>query len=193
MIVKAVEKTREVVTICKMKCKKANDALALKDKQAMWNVLQEYIHKFPELYTMANGVQLRRVDADFCEKLTKDDVANLFTNRSGSYIQFHGVFCAFIGFTNFYESSTQTLNPYFDRLERRGHDLTCWQLAATITEKVRLSMTLLVRWQRGRYLHEKLYQQSCRGLGRTSSICSGIIRRSLFQRLLNPSMSRKPQ
>lgn len=31
----------------------------------MWNALQEYIHKHPELFTMANGVQLRRVDADF--------------------------------------------------------------------------------------------------------------------------------
>ena len=29
----------------------------------MWNVLQEYIHKHPELFTMANGVQLRQVAA----------------------------------------------------------------------------------------------------------------------------------
>lgn len=74
-IVKAVEKTREVAAKSKMICRKANDALALKDKQTMWNVLQEYIHKYPQLFTMANGVQLKHVDFDFYENITEDDVA----------------------------------------------------------------------------------------------------------------------
>ncbi len=74
-IVKAVEKTREVATKSKMICRKANDALVLKDKQTMWNVLQEYINKYAELFTIANGVQLRRVDADFYENITEDNVA----------------------------------------------------------------------------------------------------------------------
>lgn len=74
-IVKAVEKTREVAAKSKMICRKADNALALKDKQTMWNVLQEYLHKFPQLFTMANGVQLKCVDTDFYESITKDDVA----------------------------------------------------------------------------------------------------------------------
>lgn len=74
-IVKAVEKTREVAAKSKMICRKANDALVLKDKQTMWNVLQEYINKYAELFTIANGVQLRRVDADFYENITEDNVA----------------------------------------------------------------------------------------------------------------------
>ncbi len=41
----------------------------------MWNVLQEYIHKHPELFTRANGVQLRRVDADFYKNVSEEDVA----------------------------------------------------------------------------------------------------------------------
>lgn len=74
-IVKAVEKTHEVVAKSKMICQKANDAIALKDKQIMWNVLQEYIHKYPELFTMTNGVQLGRVDVNFYKNITEDDIA----------------------------------------------------------------------------------------------------------------------
>lgn len=74
-IVKAVEKTREVAVKSKMICRKANDALELKDKQIMWNVLQEYIHKYPQIFTMNNGVQLIRVDVDFYKNITEVDVS----------------------------------------------------------------------------------------------------------------------
>ncbi len=74
-IVKAVEKTREVAAKSKMICRKANDALAMKDKQTMWNVLQEYIHKYPQLFTIADGVQLKRVDVDFYKNVTGEDVS----------------------------------------------------------------------------------------------------------------------
>lgn len=74
-IVKAVEKTREVAAKSKMKSRRAKEALELQDKQMMWSVLQEYIHKYPELFTRSNGVQLIRVDAHFYENLTQEDVA----------------------------------------------------------------------------------------------------------------------
>lgn len=74
-IVKAVEKTREVAAKSKMKSRRAKEALELQEKQMMWNVLQEYIHRYPELFTRANGVQLIRVDAHFYENLTQEDVA----------------------------------------------------------------------------------------------------------------------
>ncbi len=41
----------------------------------MWNVLQEYIHKHSELFTMANGVLLRQVDADFYSSVSEEDIA----------------------------------------------------------------------------------------------------------------------
>lgn len=74
-IVKAVEKTRDVATQSKLKSYKIEEALKTKDKQTMWNVLQGYLHKHPELFTMANGVQLRRVDADFYKNVSAEDVA----------------------------------------------------------------------------------------------------------------------
>lgn len=74
-LVKAVEKTREVAVKSKMMCQKANDAIVQRDKQTMWNVLQEYIHEYPKLFTIANGVQLIHVDIDFYENLTEEDVS----------------------------------------------------------------------------------------------------------------------
>ena len=74
-IIKAVEKTRDVAAQSKIKSRKLEEALQTKDKQTMWNVLQEYIHKHSELFTMANGVLLVRVDADFYKSVSEEDVA----------------------------------------------------------------------------------------------------------------------
>ena len=74
-IIKAVEKTRDVAARTKLKSRKLEEALQTKDKQTMWNVMQEYIHKQLELFTMTNGVQLRRVDADFYKNESEEDVA----------------------------------------------------------------------------------------------------------------------
>lgn len=74
-IIKAVEKTRDVAAQSKLKSHKIEKALHTKDKRTMWNALQEYIHKHPEFFTMANGVQLRRVDADFYKNLSEQDIA----------------------------------------------------------------------------------------------------------------------
>lgn len=74
-IVKAVEKTRDVAAQSKLKSRKIEEALQVKDKQTMWNVLQEYIHKHPELFTRANGVLLGRVDEDFYKNVSDEDVA----------------------------------------------------------------------------------------------------------------------
>ncbi len=74
-IVKAVEKTRDVAAQSKLKSHKIEEALKMKDKQIMWNVLQEYIYKHSELFTMANGVQLRRVDVEFYKNVSEGDMA----------------------------------------------------------------------------------------------------------------------
>lgn len=74
-IVKAVEKTRDVAAQSKLKSRRVEEALQMKDKQIMWNALQEYIHKHPKLFTMANGVQLRRVDADFYKNVSEQYIA----------------------------------------------------------------------------------------------------------------------
>lgn len=74
-IIRAVEKTRDVAAQSKLKSRKIEEALQTKDKQTMWNVLQEYIHKHSELFTMANGVLLGQIDADFYENVSEEDVA----------------------------------------------------------------------------------------------------------------------
>lgn len=41
----------------------------------MWNMLQEYIHKHSELFTIANGVQLRQIDTKFYKNVLEEDIA----------------------------------------------------------------------------------------------------------------------
>lgn len=93
-IVKAVKKTREVAAKSEMICRKANNALALKDKQTMWNVLQEYIHKYPQLFTISNGVQLKRVEVNFYENISEDDVATQLKIVIGLIYLYEAQHCA---------------------------------------------------------------------------------------------------
>ena len=93
-IVKAVEKTRDVAAQSKLKSRKIKDALQTKDKQTMWNVLQEYIHNNPELFTMANGVKLRRVDADFYKNVSEEDVARQLEIMRGLIYLNEAKYCA---------------------------------------------------------------------------------------------------
>lgn len=73
-IVKAVEKTRDVAAQSKLKSCKIEEALQTKDKQTMWNVLQEYIHNHPELFTIANGVRLIQVDTEFYKNVSEENI-----------------------------------------------------------------------------------------------------------------------
>ena len=74
-IIKAVELTRDVAMKSKMKSKKAYDAIDSGDKQMMWNVLQEYLHNYPKLTATAYGVYICRVDANFYDSITEDDIS----------------------------------------------------------------------------------------------------------------------
>lgn len=74
-IIKAVEKTREVAAKSKLISRKAREAIETKDKRTMWNVLQEYMYKYSKLFTMANGVLLKQVNADFYENVSEEDIS----------------------------------------------------------------------------------------------------------------------
>lgn len=74
-IIKAVEKTHEVATKSKLISRKAREAIETKDKRTMWNMLQEYIYKYSQLFSMANGVLLKQVDADFYENVSEEDIS----------------------------------------------------------------------------------------------------------------------
>ncbi len=74
-IVKAVEKTHEIATRSRILSQKAREAIRTGDKQTMWITLQEHLYKYQRIFTMANGVQLVRVNADYYESVTKEDIA----------------------------------------------------------------------------------------------------------------------
>lgn len=73
-IVKAVEKTHEIATRSRILSQKAREAIRTGDKQTMWITLQEHLYKYQRIFTMANGVQLVRVNADCYESVTKEDI-----------------------------------------------------------------------------------------------------------------------
>lgn len=60
--------------IAVVEAKKESNPLGkeMKDKQIMWNVLQVYIHKHPELFTMASGVLLGWVDENFYKNVSEE-------------------------------------------------------------------------------------------------------------------------
>ena len=74
-IVKAVEKTHEVSARSKFLSQKAQEAVRTGDKQIMWITLQKYIQKYQKIFTMANGIQIVRVNADYYENVTEEDIA----------------------------------------------------------------------------------------------------------------------
>lgn len=93
-VIKAVEKTHDVAIKSKMKCQKANNALASGDKQIMWNVLQEYLHNYPKLIAPAFGVCICRVDSDFYNRVTEKDIAKQLEIVIGLIYLYEASHCA---------------------------------------------------------------------------------------------------
>ena len=93
-IIRAVEKTREVAAKSRMICRKAAEALETGDKHTMWEVLQEYLHKYATLFTAANGVQIKRVNAEFYSSVTEDDIAKQLRIVIGLIYSYEAKHCA---------------------------------------------------------------------------------------------------
>lgn len=45
------------------------------DGMRFYEKMQEYLHKSSQLFTLANGVQPKRVDVDFYENITEEDIS----------------------------------------------------------------------------------------------------------------------
>lgn len=73
-VIKAVKRTREVVAKAEYRCRKIDDVLLIKNKGEMWNVLQEYIKKYPEIFEKKYGVVICKVDSDFYNRVSEQDI-----------------------------------------------------------------------------------------------------------------------
>lgn len=73
-IIKAVDMTRQVAEKSKIKSRKARKAIETKDKQFMWNTLQEYLHDYKEFITATNTMRIYSVEMDFYNQVTVTDI-----------------------------------------------------------------------------------------------------------------------
>lgn len=69
-IIKAVDLTHQVAAKAQMKSKKAREAIESKDKEFMWNTLQEYLHKYKDFINAKGMICVCHVEIDFYNQVT---------------------------------------------------------------------------------------------------------------------------
>lgn len=73
-IIKAVDMTHQVAEKSKIKSRKAREAIETKDKEFMWNTLQEYLHEYKEFINTTNTMRTCSVGMDFYNKVTVTEI-----------------------------------------------------------------------------------------------------------------------
>ena len=77
ILIKAAKETHTMLIQSEKKSKRAREAMEMRDKEAMWAVLQEYIREYSSFITgtgIFTGIVIRRVDRAFYERVTVCDI-----------------------------------------------------------------------------------------------------------------------
>lgn len=72
-IIKAVDMTHQVAEKSKIK-RKAREAIETKDKEFMWNTLQEYLHDYKEFINTTNIMRICSVGMNFYNQVTVTEI-----------------------------------------------------------------------------------------------------------------------
>ncbi|MCM1537787.1 MAG: hypothetical protein NC254_05270 [bacterium] len=73
-IIKAVDMTHQVAAKAQMKSKKAREAIESRDKEFMWNTLQEYLHKYKDFINTKGTMCIYNVGIDFYNQVTVSEI-----------------------------------------------------------------------------------------------------------------------
>lgn len=73
-IIKAVDMTHQVAEKSKIKSGKAREAIKTKDKEFMWNTLQEYLHDYKEFINTTNTMRICSVGMDFYNQVSVTEI-----------------------------------------------------------------------------------------------------------------------
>ena len=73
-IIKAVDMTRQVAEKSKLKSRKAREAIETKDKEFMWNTLQEYLHDYKEFINTKKNIYICSVGLDFYNQVSVTEI-----------------------------------------------------------------------------------------------------------------------
>ena len=79
ILVKAAKETHAVITKSEAKCSAARRSIATRDKDAMWQTLQEYIRDYADFINSMSawtGIVLHKVDKAMYDQLSPNDVEN---------------------------------------------------------------------------------------------------------------------
>lgn len=79
ILVKAAKETHAVITKSDALSKSARESISTHNKEVMWKTLQDYISRYADFINSSSeltGIVLYKVDREFYEQLTSNDVEN---------------------------------------------------------------------------------------------------------------------
>ena len=92
-IIKAVDMTHQVAEKSKIKSRKVREAINSKDKQFMWNTLQEYLHDYKEFINTTNTMLTCSVGMDFYNQVTVTDIERQLKMMIGVIYDYEAKLC----------------------------------------------------------------------------------------------------
>lgn len=92
-IIKAVDMTHQVAEKSKIKSRKAREAIETKDKEFMWNTLQEYMHNYKEFINTTNTMRTCSVGMDFYNQVTVMEIERQLKMMIGVIYDYEAKHC----------------------------------------------------------------------------------------------------
>lgn len=92
-IIKAVDMTHQVAEKSKIKSRKAREAIETKDKELMWNTLQEYLHDYKEFINTTSTMRICSVGMDFYNQVTVAEIGQQLKMMIGVIYDYEAKHC----------------------------------------------------------------------------------------------------
>ncbi|MCM1063190.1 MAG: hypothetical protein NC420_01755 [Eubacterium sp.] len=92
-IIKAVDMTHQVAAKAQMKSKKAREAIESRDKEFMWNTLQEYLHKYKDFINTKSMMCICNVEIDFYNQVTVPEIEQQLKIIIGVVYDYEAKYC----------------------------------------------------------------------------------------------------
>lgn len=85
--------THQVTEKSKIKSRKAREAIETKDKEFMWNTLQEYLHDYKEFINTTNIMRICSVGMNFYNQITVTEIERQLKMMIGVIYDYEAKHC----------------------------------------------------------------------------------------------------
>lgn len=92
-IIKAVDITHQVAEKSKIKSRKIREAIETKNKECMWNTLQEYLYDFKEFINTTNIMRICSAGTDFYNQVTVTEIERQLKMMIGIIYDYEAKHC----------------------------------------------------------------------------------------------------